>query len=268
MTALVFPTILWFIAAFSSTACQGPRGSEPAGPSSTPLISEDLVYQVQSAQDLLHLRAEYQRLADDGYDGTITVRFSSDTDFGAGWDLWPQRGSPAMRRASTIDLVIQGQGGTLPGPLSRVRARNLTLEDLRITGSRSVPLTFQVSGTFSMSHCAVVDGRWTDPNGGEAYVLVQGRKGSDAFRVSIADSWFLRNWQNPPMPLLLVAPATQHGAIPQEVVVRRSAFLGNAFASEIIQGVRNPELRRELAAEIAGRLGEAVGNADSVEETP
>ena len=194
---------------------------------------DGLMYTVQTTADLLHLRAGYQELLDSAYDGTLEVHFVSGGDAGGGWDLWPERKSRGASAPPAIDLRLVGDGGPLPGTLSRVLARSVRLENLLVTGSRSVALSFEVAGPFTMSRCAVIDGRWTDPHGGEGFLVVEARRGGSEVRVAIEDSWFVRNWQAAPMPMIAVRAAAHQGAVPAEVAVRRSAFLANAFAREV-----------------------------------
>lgn len=191
------------------------------------------MYQVQTMDDLARLRAGYRDLLESGWKGTLEVRFTTGGGAAGMWDLWPERKSRAALAPPGIDLVLLGDGGPLPGTLSRVLARSVRLENLVVTGSRSVALSFEVAGAFTMSGCALLDGRWDDPHGGEGFLVVAGRRGGDAVRVTLEDSWFVRNWQNAPMPMIDVRSAVEQGAFADEVAVRRSAFLANAFHREI-----------------------------------
>lgn len=94
----------------------GPSGADiPFAPQ-----GEGLMYTVQTTDDLHALQAGYRSLVESGYEGRLEVRFVSGGGAAGGWELWPERGSRRASAPSTIDLLLTGDGGPLPGTLSQI----------------------------------------------------------------------------------------------------------------------------------------------------
>ena len=193
------------------------------------------MFEVQSSDDLQKLRIEYMKLHDAGYEGRFEVRIAPGSYQPVGWDLQPgsERGSEPRR----IDVILRGSPTALPTKLTGIDARSLQLEDLVISGRRSSPLLLQVSQELVMKRCALIGGQWSDPHGGRSYLEIQARgpkKGArEPVKVTIEDSWFVRNSQNAPLSLLSLTAASDDSAYFERADMRRVAFLGNAFDREL-----------------------------------
>jgi hypothetical protein len=191
--------------------------------------------EIKSAEDLLKLRTDYQEMWDAGFDGTLEVTIRAGTYPAVGWALSPNPSSKRKGDAPTIDVILRGPA-TIPAP-GKVKARSLVIEELVLTGARSAPIELEVGKSFAMRRAALIDGRFGDPmyQGTFFEIRARGTKGSKApVTVAIDDSWFVRNFQEAkPMAMVGLTSATEFPGYFEEVSIRRSAFLGNAFMSEL-----------------------------------
>jgi hypothetical protein len=240
---------------WTAVAC-GSRDGEPAGtarPASdshrTTTAKETRVFEVKSSDDLVNLRAEYMGLWESGFDGLFEVRFAAVPYSAAGWDLAPPSDSKRLTAAPTIDVVLRGDSSAPPPP-SRVVARSLRAEGLILKVEHSTT-ELVVRDQLELERCLVVDGRGMEFGMQLIAILGIGDYGSKKTRpvsVRIADSWFVRNFQNQQ-----AAPMLRFGSVDtaptyfESIEIARSSFLGNAFASEL-------ELQFAKQVKISGSL--------------
>ena len=226
------------VAGLATSCAKGDRDANagrkpPASGGDQPAPSapkESRVFDLKTSDDLLALNSEYQRLWDSGFDGKLEVAVGPGPIVAGGWSLEP--GTPGG--TARIDVVIRGSGGVLPLP-GRVRARSLRLENLAITGARSGPTEIHVATDFTMKRVMVVDARFSDPNfaGGYLEVFADGGK-KNGTKVSIEESWFVRNYQaDSPMQMISLLQRGEDAGHFDAVRVSRSAFLNNAFAVDL-----------------------------------
>jgi hypothetical protein len=194
---------------------------------------------IKTSDDLLALRSLYMNLWSEGFDGTLEVEFASGTYGPVNWSLAPDPNDRKSRNPR-IDVVLRGSAPTvLSGLPTTIVARNLSLSDLILTGMRSAPVIWQVSGKLVMQRSMVIDSRFGDPNFQGAYIEVRaqsaGKLRKQPVQVLIEDSWFVRDFQSTaPMTMLSLASAADNPAHYSDVTIRRSAFLGNAYATEVM----------------------------------
>jgi len=197
--------------------------------------NEVRMFEIQSSDDLQKLRIEYMKLHEAGFEGLFEVQIAPGSYQPISWDLQPAPEAASQPRR--IDVVLRGSPTVLPVKLVGIDARSLRMEDLVISGRRSSPLLLQVSRELALKRCALIGGQWSDPHGGKTYLEIQARgpkKGAkEPVEVSIEDSWFVRNSQNPPLSLLSLTTAGDDSAYFERAHLRRVAFLGNAFDREL-----------------------------------
>lgn len=198
-----------------------------------PTTKESRVYEVTSTGDLLALRSTYLKELAAGFRGRFEVHLAAGTYEPASWSLAPEPGQPPP----PVELVLRGEGAVIPVP-QRLSARTVRLEGLVLTGNVAASSFIEVSAALTVTGCAVIDGRTVDPNSAAPYLAVvargEGGKKSPA-TLTIERSWFVRNFQQGNLPGALVGLAV-HDREPgyfSQVAVRDSAFLGNAFATEL-----------------------------------
>ncbi len=225
----------------AAMACGSHHDSEPAAattaarPGERPPAKETRVFEVKSSADLVNLRAEYMNLWESGFDGQFEVRFAVAPYTAAGWDLAPAPDSKKKSAPPTIDVVLRGDSSAPPPP-ARVVARSLELDGLVLKLQYGTS-ELAVRDRLTMKGCLVVEGRGLEFSQKLFSVLGVGDHGSTKTRpvsVAISDSWFVRNFQGPQ-----AAPMLHFGSVEgaptyfDSIAIERSAFLGNAFASEL-----------------------------------
>ncbi len=225
----------------AAMACGSHHDSEPAAatsptaPADRRPAKETRVFEVKSSADLVNLRSEYMNLWDSGFEGVFEVRFAAAPYTAAGWDLAPAPDSNKKTATPTIDVVLRGESSAPPPP-SRVVARSLAIEGL-ILKLQYGTSELSVRDRFAMKGCLVVEGRGLEFNQKLFSVLGLGDHGSQKTRpvaVSIEDSWFVRNFQGPQAaPMLFFGSVDGAPTYFDSIAIERSAFLGNAFATEL-----------------------------------
>jgi hypothetical protein len=224
--------------ACAAVAC-GTRDTEPAGAASRAgdraTAKETRVFEVKSSDDLVNLRAEYMNLWESGYDGLFEVRFAAVEYSAAGWDLAPAPDSKKKTAPPTIDVVLHGEASAPPPP-SRVVARTVRVEGLILEVAYS-SMELLVRDSLTVKGCLVVDGRGLEYGKLLVAVLGLGDYGSEKTRpvtARIEDSWFVRNFQGPqPAPMIHFGSVDTAPTYFESIEIARSAFLGNAFATEL-----------------------------------
>ncbi|MEJ7601044.1 MAG: hypothetical protein WKG01_24285 [Kofleriaceae bacterium] len=183
---------------------------------------------ISSSDDLVELYGRYIELVERDVEDTLELVFAPG-DYGVA-SIGPIQldlgGNPAPRDPK-LDVTIRGQAGAPAvfrdlGVL--VNARSLHLEHVIFTGRRQAVLQARVARLFSMRSCVVADNSWGGPWNG-ALLQVGGVFGHDAYRVSIDDTWFVRNTEESSSTLLDLGPAS--GAFVDEIKLARVAFLDN-----------------------------------------
>jgi hypothetical protein len=222
---------------WAGLAC-GSREGDSAGAQRTgdrPTAKEARVFEVKSSDDLVNLRSEYMNLWESGYEGVLEVDFAAVPYTAAGWDLAPAPDSKRMTAPPTIDVVLRG-ASSAPPPPARVVARTLRIEGLVLKLQYGVS-ELMVRDSLALTGCLVVDGRGMDYGQHLFSVLGLGDYGSSKTRpvnVRIEDSWFVRNFQGPEAaPMLRFASVANAPTYFDSIAIERTAFLGNAFATEL-----------------------------------
>ncbi|HEU5060831.1 MAG TPA: hypothetical protein VFU21_30080, partial [Kofleriaceae bacterium] len=132
----------------------------------------------------------------------------------------------------------------------RVLARSLRAEGL-ILKIEHATSELMVRDSLALERCLVVDGRAMEHGMQLIAVLGIGDRGSRKARpvtARIADSWFVRNFQNEqPAPMLRFGSVETAPTYFESIEIARSGFLGNAFAAEL-------ELQFARQATITGSL--------------
>jgi hypothetical protein len=167
---------------------------------------------ISSSDDLVELYSKYIGLVESGIDETLELVFAPGV-YGVA-SIGPIQldlgGNPAPREPK-IDVVIRG-AVTAPvvfrdmGLL--VNARSLLLENVMLTGRRQSVLHARVATTFTMRNCVVADNVWGGPWGG-MLMQVGGTYGVPSYKVSIEDTWFVRNSEDSESAVLALGPATE-----------------------------------------------------------
>lgn len=222
-------------------AC-GSRDNEPAAGTSPktaseeakprPAAKESRMIHVESSEQLLKLRNEYQRMWDSGYDGTLEVDIAAADYSSVGWSLEPIHGTEGAKRKPTIDVVLRGAPARLVAP-RRIRARSLRLEGLIITGEFPM-IELEVAKEFSMKNCLVINNMGVKNHKGpflavRAWGSRTGRP--DPVHASIESSWFVRNMEDEsPMALIGFGPAQEVPGYFGAVEVRGTSFLNNSYS--------------------------------------
>lgn len=209
------------------------RPTTGKGPAQDAAHKETRVFKVKDADDLLAVSSAYERMWNEGFDGTLEIDVGPAPIADSGFGLAP---SSNKDRRPTIDVVIRGAGAAF-SLSNQIRARSLRLENLALSYTGGIPLEIWVSTAFTMKHCALIDGRATAPqyHDGLIDVFADGGAGS-ATRVDIEDSWFVRNYQADDKSSAQLLRFTQRGDDAGDfdpVRVVRSAFLGNAFGTDL-----------------------------------
>jgi len=210
---------------------------------------EKRVMDVKSVDDLMKLRTEYMQMWDAGFDGVLEVNVAPGIKGDTGWGLEPASESAKRGDASTIDVVIRGQGGTLP-TARRMRARSLTFENVVLTRKNAV-MEMEVSTGLTLKGCLVVNGRGVARKAGPWWTIRarSAQRGvKQPVNLTIEDSWFVHNVQaDDPESMLSLEVDAQAPGFFDNVVIRRTAFLGNAFARELdIQFARSTLIEDSL----------------------
>ncbi len=199
---------------------------------------EKLVYDVASTSDLLNVQSKYLEHAAGGYEGRFEVRFTAAIS-PTSWSLAPEAGGDLP----AIDLVLTGVTGAA-SPISvpvprRLAARSVHLEHLVLTGPVGLSSEIEVRTSFTMLDSAVIDGRGTVPASQAPYLSIRAhaeRGKKEPTTLTIERSWFLRNWQadqSQGAALLGLEHNPQDGGFFGSVRIRDTAFLGNAFTTEL-----------------------------------
>lgn len=228
----------------------GPPADRPSppfpspGPSTNPAAQpvtaskEKRVYDVASTSDLLNVQSKYLEQAAAGYEGRFEVRFTASIS-PTSWSLAPEAG----KDLPAIELVLSG-ASSAASPISvpvprRLAARSVHLENLVLTGPVGLSSEIEVRTSFTMLDSAVIDGRGTVPASQAPYLAIRAhaeRGKKEPATLTIERSWFLRNWQadqSQGAALLGLEHAPQDGGFFGAVRIRDTAFLGNAFSTEL-----------------------------------
>ena len=225
--------LVWLVTGCPSRDREPSRGTSPsprAGAIDASAAKESRVFDIKTSDDLLALNGKYMELCSSGFDGTVEISVGPGPFTGIGWGLTPEKAGGEC----TIDVVIRGSGSAFPFP-GHVRARSLSLDNVVITGPVAGGSEVRVSRGFSMKRSMLVDARLSDPNwaGGYLEVYAEGGRASPV-RVDIEDCWFVRNFQTQiAASLLRLDTRGVSAGVFDQVNIRRSAFLGNAFAADV-----------------------------------
>ncbi|HUS66479.1 MAG TPA: hypothetical protein VMZ28_18205 [Kofleriaceae bacterium] len=198
---------------------------------------ETHVIDVKTSDDLVAARAEYMRLWDAGFDGTLEIRIAPGAYTPVSWSLEPAPDSPRRDASPTIDVVLRG-GPAAPPPPEAIHARNLRIEDLILTRT-SAPWRLVVSESVALRRTVLVDCRARERSDGTPLLAILGRgeAGAAAPRAvtaRIEKSWFLRNQQSVEASAMIGFGSVE--ALPSywdSILIDDSAFLGDAFATEL-----------------------------------
>ena len=244
---------LLVVAACAAVGC-GSRDSErsagsPAGGSEQTNDKETRVFQVKSSEDLVVLRSEYMRLWESGWDGLLEVEFGPGPYTAAGWDLGPAPDSGRKTAAASIDLVLRG-ASVAPPPPANVAARSVRIEGL-IFKIEYGSVELAVRDSLAMRGCLVVDGRGMEHGRMLVSIVGVGDHGSEKarpVRVTVEESWFVRNFQGRhPGPMIVFGSAATAPTYFESIAITDSAFLGNAFTTELeVQFAKQMTISRSL----------------------
>jgi len=192
---------------------------------------ENRVIDVKTQDDLYALRSRYMTMCSSGFDGSLEIRFGPGPFAPVSWSLEPETPTGTCK----VDLVLRGGGLVLPFP-GRIQARSVRLEDAIFTGASGAAATFLVEKDFTMTRTSWVDLRLAADHWPGSIIEIRAEGGkAKPTNVTIEDCWFVRNFQSDDYTsglLGLVASGPSSGYFDQ-VAVRRSAFLGNAFMYDL-----------------------------------
>lgn len=219
-----------------SPAIPGPAPSTNPAAQPATASKEKRVYDVASTSDLLTVQSKYLEQAAAGYEGRFEVRFTAAIP-PTSWSLAPEPG----KDLPAIDLVLSGMAGassSVPVP-RRLAARSIHIENLVLTGPVGLSSELEVRTSFTMLDSAVIDGRGTVTASQAPYLAIRAhaeRGKKEPTTLTIERSWFLRNWQadqSRGAALLGLEHDPQDGGFFGTVRIRDTAFLGNAFTTEL-----------------------------------
>jgi hypothetical protein len=223
------------------------KAHDVARSASPPVASKEIrVLEVKSSADLENLSRTYLEQAEAGFTGVLEVHIAAGTYADTNWTMAPTFDKPPP----AIDIVLKGTGAAIPGP-SRLSGRTIRIEGLVVTSQQFA--TFQVEATqgVTISNCAFIDGRLTNPQMARPYLELRAR-GSGQIKspvtAEITGTWFVRNFQSAEQSALLAL--TSHTSEPgyfHDAAIRDSVFLGNAFSSDVEIGfTRNAVIERTI----------------------
>ncbi len=230
-------TLVVVLAAGCARRDPAPEGGHPvtrtAGDANAPADAgavtskETDMHEVKSSTDLIALRDVYRERIAAGFSGTFEVHVAAGTYEPVTWELAPDPGAAPP----AIDLVLRGEGASIPRP-SRLVAASVRIEGLVVTGPVSRSIEVEAAKRIDLVDAAFIDGRTTDPNSRAPYLALRAR---GAITLQVERTWFVRNFQQGKLPGVLVglAASPHAGGRFDEVVIRDSAFVGNAFATEL-----------------------------------
>ncbi len=217
--------------------------------STTPPTKEDAMITIRNSDDLLQLRQQYLTLWKSGFSGTMDITIEAGDYPEVGWSLEKREDSLTMSEASQIKVIVNGNGNKVPLPRS-LRAHSLTLKNVIVSGYHS-EIRLEISSELVLSSCLFVDGRGTSKDN-SAYIRIigLGKKGEKPHpvNVSIADSWFVRNFQtDQDMSTIAFDSDLDSRAYFDNVVIDQTVFWGNAFNREIdVQYAKNLSLKNSI----------------------
>jgi hypothetical protein len=224
---------LGYLAIALMASCTRDRPSE-ASPAPT---KESRVIEVKSSTDLENLRNVYFDRISSGFTGTLEVKIAAGTYAETNWDMAPAAGAPVP----AIDLVIDGPAVVIPGP-NQLVARSIKLSGLVFEKQSLGGTVLAATSAVTISKCAFVNGRLTNPRVPRPYIEIRSRGlGGKKTPVdaTIEDTWFVRNFQaggTEASSVLAFTTDDHEPAYFKTVTIRNSAFLGNAFMTDVAIG--------------------------------
>ncbi len=209
------------------------RDAKAHAPSPSPTAPKEThVLEVKSSADLENLGKQYLERAEAGFTGVLEVHVAPGTYEDTRWAMAPTgKGAPPP-----IDLVLEGAGAAIPGP-SQLGGRSIRIEGLVLTSQQFAPIVIEATQSVTISKCAFIDGRMTNSQMVRPYLELRAHGAGTTkspVTAQIDGTWFVRNFQAAEHSSLLAFTIDENepgyfGAI----AIRDSAFLGNAFSSDI-----------------------------------
>ncbi len=192
---------------------------------------ETHVLEVKSSADLENLDKKYLEYVAAGFKGILEVHVAPGSYEDTRWTMAPDhKGAPPP-----IDLVLKGSGQAIPGP-SQLAGRSIRIEGLVLTSQQFAPIEIEATQAVTISNSAFIDGRMTNPQMARPYLELRahGIGGKSPVTVQIDRTWFVRNFQAAEHSSLLAFTIDENEpGYFEDIAIRDSAFLGNAFSNEI-----------------------------------
>jgi hypothetical protein len=214
-------------------SCTRDRPTQASPGKSSP--KETRVIEIKSSTDLEKLSGVYLERISAGFSGTLEIHVAPGTYDEANWDMAPAaQGGPVP----PIDVVIEGSGAVIPGPNSLV-ARSIRMTGLVFVKQRLGTSVLEATSSVAITHCAFINGRMTNPQVPRPYVEIRSRGiggKKTPVEATIDDTWFVRNFQaggNEGSSVIAFTTDDHEPAYFKAVTIRNSAFLGNAFMTDV-----------------------------------
>lgn len=188
--------------------------------------------EVKSSADLVNLGKTYLEHVESGFSGVLEVHVAPGTYEEARWVMAPSSpGAPPP-----IDLVLKGTGQVIPAP-SHLIGRSVRIEGLVLTTMQFAPIAIETTQAVTITKSAFINGRMVAQEMARPYLELRAH-GSGRTKlpitVQIDNTWFVRNFEAAENSSLLAFTIDENEpGYFDNIAIRDSAFLGNAFSNEI-----------------------------------
>ncbi|HLL25127.1 MAG TPA: hypothetical protein VK427_23490 [Kofleriaceae bacterium] len=218
----------------------------PNPPVTAPAQKENRVFEVKSSGDLVNAGAKYTELLDAGFSGMFEIHVADGSYADTRWML----GRADKSAPQAIDIVLKGTGTAIPGP-SKIAGQNIRIEGLVITSQQFAPIEIEATKSVTISSCNFIEGRPTNAEYSRPYLEIRARgTGSEKTPITatVENTWFVRNFQaaNNSSLLAFTVFEPEPGYF-NDIAIRDSAFLGNAFSADVVIGyAMNTRIQRTI----------------------
>jgi hypothetical protein len=190
------------------------------------------VLEVKNSADLEALGLKYLQHVEAGFSGVLEVHVAPGTYQATNWLMAPSNpGAPPP-----IDLVFKGSGEAIPAP-SHLVGRSVRIEGLVLTTMQFAPIKIETNQAVTITKSAFVNGRMVAAEMARPYLELRAhgtKKAKLPVTVQIDNTWFVRNFQAAENSSLLAFTIDENEpGYFDNIAIRDSAFLGNAFSNEI-----------------------------------
>lgn len=192
---------------------------------------ETNVLEVKSSRDLLGLADKYNEQVKAGFTGVLEVHVAPGTYDDANWTMAPMH----KAKPPAIDIVLKGTGQVIPAP-THLAGRSIRLEGLVFTTQQFAPIEIETTHAVTIEKSAFINGRMVS-EAVRPYLELRAH-GSGGTKlpitVQIENTWFVRNFQSADGSSMLAFTIDENEpGYFENIAIRDSAFLGNAFSNEV-----------------------------------